>query len=512
MQQGIIRRLWRPFIVFTLFAGFTIYNRDLLLQFGSDAVSQSQKVIAYGVQIGIWLSAAHFFNRLVIVFVWDGLVARTLGAPVPRLIKDIFTIVVYVIALTGIVGMVFKQSVTGFWATSGVVGIVLGFALRNIILDVFTGLAVNIDRPYKIGDWVKVHGSSADRDIVGKVLEVNWRTTRLETEDDSVVIMPNSLFSTTVVTNFWGAGPHSRFDTNFCLDFSVPTDRASRVLKAGARAVVGKMNILEKPEPNVVINRTTEMGIEYSVRYWMSGLGDGVTQAAARSLVNQSILEHLQQAGITPAYPKQDLYYAKMPTRHLDASSLEDRTKLLARTELFQQLETEELRELAGRMNQVHFKNGEKVIKQGDAGDSMFILSEGLLHAFISGHNNGAEIHVGQIIPGEFFGEMSLLTGAPRGATLVAMTDVVAHEITKDSMNGLLSKRPEIAELISRVVAERRIRNSEQMANASLEERIEQTESLAKQIMAKMRSFFRGVFDKHEKHLSQARSAVNLSD
>ncbi|MCZ6818120.1 MAG: mechanosensitive ion channel, partial [Calditrichaeota bacterium] len=132
-------------------------NKDMLLQFGSEALSQSQKVLAYVIQIGIWLSAAHFLNRLVIVFVWDGLVAKAIGAPIPRLVKDIFTILVYLTAVTGIIGIVFGKDITGFWATSGVVSIVLGFALKNVILDVFTGLAVNIERPYKIGDWIMIH-------------------------------------------------------------------------------------------------------------------------------------------------------------------------------------------------------------------------------------------------------------------------------------------------------------------------------------------------------------------
>ncbi len=496
MHRLDVRRLWRPFGIFILFAGFTLWNRDLLLQFGSEALSQSQKVIAYGIQVGIWLSAAHFLNRLILVFVWDGLVARTIGAPIPRLIKDISSIVLYVIAVTGIMGVVFNQPVTGFWATSGVVGIIVGFALRNIILDVFTGLAVNIDRPYRLGDWVKVHGSSQDRDIVGKVVEVNWRTTRLETEDDSIVIMPNSLMGTMVVTNFWGAGPHSRFDTSFCLDFSVPTERALRILLAGARSVIGQDGIMEQPAPNVIINRTTEMGIDYTVRYWMSGWGEGITQALARSTITNSILSHLRQAGITLAYPKQDIYHANMPTRQMDLSDLEDRSQLLAGTELFRQLEASEIKMLAAKMEQRQFIRGDKVIMQGEAGDSMFILSEGLLYAYLSGVNNGHEVKVGQIVPGEFFGEMSLLTGEPRGATLVAITDVIAHEITKEAMNGLLSRRPQIARTISQVVAERKVRNSQQMATATAEERLEETESMARQIMSKMRSFFKGVFEK----------------
>ena len=493
MTRSALRRLWFPVFTLMLFGGLAIFNRDILFQFRAEAIGQSQKVLSYAIQIGIWLSAAHFINRLLVVFFWDGLVYQTIGAPVPRLLKDVVTIFLYIVAVTGIVGFVFEKSVTAFWTTSGVVGLIIGFALRNMILDVFTGLAINIDRPYKIGDWIMVHGS---KPVTGRVIEINWRTTRLHTEDDSLVVVPNSVLGISVVTNYWGTGPSSRFETEFCLDYSIPTERACRVLLAGAKAAVGQKGILEHPEPRVLVSGTNELGIIYKVRYWTKPWGDGVTRGGCRSHINRSILAHLQQAGITPAYPKQDVYYAEMPTRHLDVTSVEDLTQLLGQTALFKDLDADELRELASGMRQRRFNKGDRLIEQGAAGDSMFILSEGLLHAYIRVSNNGTEheVKVGQIVPGEFFGEMSLLTGEPRSATIVAATDVVAQEITKENMSRLLRKYPEVAETISHVVAERRVMNSEKTVLATPEERLEETESLAQQIMSKMKAFFRGVF------------------
>jgi small-conductance mechanosensitive channel/CRP-like cAMP-binding protein len=497
MNREVVKRLWLPFLVFIVFAGSALMYRDLLFGLGREAGEASQRVLLYIVRVGIWMSAAHFLNRIIVLFVWDGLVKRTLGTPVPRLLKDVATIIIYSIAITGIMRTVFNQDITGILATSGLIGLVLGFALRNIILDVFTGIAINIDRPFKLGDWIMVHGASPEQNIVGQVIEINWRTTRMYTDDDSIIMLPNSLLSTMVVTNFWGAGPESRFDATIYLDFSVPTERARRILLAGAKAVVEQMGILAEPEPQVIISGTNSFGIEYKVRYWMSHWSKGMTLTAARSHVMTSVLAHLKQAGITPAYPKQDLFYAEMPTRQFDSQALEDRTELLRRTELFRHLDIKELSKLATNMRRRPYKKGESVIKQGDAGDSMFILSEGLLHVFLS-TNEKPETKIGQIEPGEFFGEMSLLTGDPRSATVLAVTDVIAHEITKDNMRSLLHRRPEIAETISSVVAERRVRNLKTMAVATPEERIKETQSLAGQILNKMKAFFKGVFEKKE--------------
>ena len=132
---------------------------------------------------------------------------------------------------------------------------------------------------------------------------------------------------------------------------------------------------------------------------------------------------------------------------------------------------------------------------QGEPGDSMFILSEGLLQAYIHPEVGEKQICVGQIEPGEFFGEMSLLTGENRSATVVASTDAVAHEITRDHMTELLRRRPSVAQTLSRVVAERRMEISESLAATPDEDRVQRAASLADQIMDRMRSFFRGVFD-----------------
>lgn len=493
MDRGVLRRLVTPVLILLVFGILGIFNYDTLARFRSDAIDQTQKVLAYIIQIGIWLSAAHLISRIFAVVVWDALVVRTIGEHVPRLIRDLFTVLIYLIAVTGIVALVFNQSVSGFWATSGLVGLVVGLALKNVILDVFTGLAINVDRQYRIGDWIMVHSDGGQ--ITGRIEEVNWRTTRLYTEDDSVVVVPNSMLGERVVTNLWGGGPESRFDGEIILDFSVPTDRALRILTAGALSAVGRGGVLEKPEPNVIIAGTNEFGVEYRIRFWTGPWHDGITAGTARSAIMGSVLSHLRVTGITPAYPKQDVYHSRMPTRHQDVESLGYLTKLLRQTEIFRQLEDEELLTLATQMHRRVVSAGMHVICQGEAGDSMFILSEGLLHAFIHSEDGGAYVKVGQIEPGEFFGEMSLLTGERRSATILAVTDVVVQEITQAHMAELLGKRREIGEILSRVVAERRINNTASLAAAPEEKRNRETASLANQIMDRIRSFFRGVFE-----------------
>ena len=208
-----------------------------------------------------------------------------------------------------------------------------------------------------------------------------------------------------------------------------------------------------------------------------------------------SVLEHLRQSGLTLAYPKRDIYTAEMPHRQLDASSSDDLKALFGRIELFKDLEDEELTLLVEQGERRQFKKGDKLIRRADEGASMFVLVEGLVYVFADVRGDNTEIKVAQIVPGQFFGEMSLLTGEKRSATITAASEVIAYEITKEAMRELLSRRPELAAAMSAVVAERKLRNEQANTKGDTLERMEIRSSVAGQILDGIRSFFRGVVD-----------------
>jgi len=491
VKRTLARQLGVPTLVFLAFAGAAFFSQDFLGQFGTEAISQSRKILGYIVQIGIWLASAFLLNRLLHVFLWQMVAERALGGPIPRLIKDVVGALIYLVAITGIVRFVFEQPVTGIWATSGALGLVIGFALRSMILDVFSGLAINVDRPYAIGHWIMLHGRQLELHLIGNVTEINWRTTRLRTTDNNLIVVPNSVMARSTITNFMLPDAKSRLELFFPLDYSVPSERALRVLTAGVRAVVGQRGLLENPRPKIRINIINEMGVEYRVRYWI--LPAKMSPNRSRHTVITSILEHLQHAGLTLAYPKRDIFHAEMPQRQLDAASLSDRVALLSRVELFAPLEPPELEQLARDIGQRDFAEGEELIRRGESGDSMFVLVEGLVYVYADVKGDGTEVKVAQIVPGQFFGEMSLLTGEARSATVTAASSAVAYEITKDDMSTLLGKRPDLAQSIGTIVAERKLRNQAAGSETTVEAAEEQHRSLTTQIVGKMRAFFRGV-------------------
>ena len=171
-RKSAAQRLIIPGLLFALFVGLGMFSQDLISRFGVEAIEQGRQVLSYVVQVGIWLASALLINRLLTVFFWEMVVERAAGGPIPRLIKQMGGAVIMLIAVSGIVSFVFGFDITALWATSGALGIVIGFALRPMILDVASGVAVGIDRPYALGDWIQLHQRQPDLFIVGPLTMV----------------------------------------------------------------------------------------------------------------------------------------------------------------------------------------------------------------------------------------------------------------------------------------------------------------------------------------------------
>jgi CRP-like cAMP-binding protein len=204
-----------------------------------------------------------------------------------------------------------------------------------------------------------------------------------------------------------------------------------------------------------------------------------------------SILHHLALADICPGYTKYETYTREMPLRQLEQQASPH--YLLKQVALFTVLDDSELTSLAARMTPCMFTAGDVIVAQGEAGTSMYLVAEGLLHVYVARPESADLIQVGQLIPGQFFGEMSLLTGEPRSATVKAATDVLVYEITKEDIELLLEKRPEIAERLTETIAKHRLHNEALLQSRTNQEQAAEVQYFAAQLLAKMRRFF-GVF------------------
>ncbi len=474
-----ILALWKPLLLLGVFVTAAAFNKSILSGLGHDTVALYQTVMPYVIGIGLWLSAAYLVIHLIRFSIWDPLSRRM---SVPRLLRDITSVLVYTVAITGIVGSVFGQSIGAFLTAGGAMGIVIGLALRNLIVDLFMGMAVNFERPFEIGQVIRLTNGPA-----GKVTEVNWRTTRLVDSSGDMVVVPNSRIGDAIITNFSRPESTSCMEVVFCLDAAVPPARTLRVLTAAALSQTGTARCLESPAPYAQVRAITSIGIEYGVVYYMDSNKTG--PAWPRHLMLIAVLEQLHQAGIGIAVPKQDVFQAPMPQRQLDSRALEDRVALLGRVPLFESLTVPERQQLAVAMHEHLYKAGTKLISEGEAGESMFIPFEGMLEVFITAKPGEKPTRVGRLTAGMFFGEMSMLTGDPRSATVTAACDAIVFEIAREHMATIIQNRPEIALAITTAIAKRRA-SQDSARNAGPGVKAEEHHSFVQQTVKRILAFF----------------------
>ncbi len=496
-------RLWAPMLLVVAFAAAALFAANIAAGIGLGG-AWFQEAVRNGIHIGLWLSGAYLIVTLLNHLFWEGFVAHLLQHPVPRLVRDSSAIVIFLLAAAGIVGLEFGQPVVGIWATSGAIGIILGIALRSIILDIFSGLAVNFEHSYRIGDWVDLVERSLSSPVRGKVIEINWRTTRLKTEDDRVVVVPNSRMGEMILANLSKPDDLCRFETKITLDFSVNTERALRVLLAGAKASCGPDGPLHEPEPKVIVWGASELGIEYRIRHWQRV--DTIGEAPVRDAVMRSVLRHLAMAGLSPAYPKLDTFRAKMPTRQREHHSVDDRIKLLRQLEIFDTVEDAHLERLATEARPRHFSSGEPLTEQGGPRGPMFVLAEGLCEVWQIEGDGPKKIAI--IEAGDVVGEHSMFTGEPHSSTVTAVTDVIAYALYHEHLAPVLADHPGLDEQISHNVALRHLRFYQSGGATGDEHAGHEVHSIAAQIVEKMRGLFHTIGRDHVELVEPEPAAV----
>jgi len=271
-----------------------------------------------------WLVPAILINVATDRFIWRAVATRS-GHPAPSILRYFVAFLVYVFAIFGIIAFVYDYKLTGLLATSGVLAMIFGLAVQLNITNIFAGVALNLERPFRVGDWIMIHGRTpgVGDGVIGKVTDINWRTTRLETADDTAIVIPNGIISEKTITNFMWPGETSRFELFFTVDQAVPPDRVIEIIQSAVDSVSGSENLgpLRDPRPSVRVQRTSDRGIEYMVRYRL--IPREVSPSKARHTINTAVLRALRAAGITLAYPRR-IYSGADPLTSLGDAAASD--------------------------------------------------------------------------------------------------------------------------------------------------------------------------------------------
>ncbi len=439
------------------------------------------RVISALIEIFAWTSLGWLTSGLVQALLWPSLEKR-LGHPVPKLLQDIVTTTIIFTIILTICGFVLHAPLSGLIAGSSVLAAVIGLAITRMISDVFSGVALSVERAYNIGDWMEVEMRTRPGGaMIGKVVEINWRATRLHTKADEIVVIPNSEMARTKFINYSIPERHYREEVQVTLSHTVTPERAKRILMA---ALLSTPMIMKDPEPQIILKKFDPRGVLWCLWFWVR---DFAESTEIKKTVHENVLKHLQVAGIDLSYNRVDQRLVPEDDGRREAEAV--KIELLRCIKMFEVMGENNLIRIAQAMQRKKYAVREFIVSQDEAGSSLFIVEEGLVNILVR-NGEGINNWVAHIQPGGFFGEMALLTGEPRAASAQAETEVICYEIDKEILLPIFQESPELLEKISALMATRKVRLQKIETAAGAQADSAEEESTSHWLLQSMRNFF----------------------
>jgi small-conductance mechanosensitive channel/CRP-like cAMP-binding protein len=468
-RSPVLRSISLQLNLLTLMLLVLVFLKPVLLQMNPGVADTILAATAFlGVATGL---------KLVDILLFD-LLAKWRNKPqVPLVIRDIGRWTVAALALVLIVRGFFPGVNLNVLAVSSlVVGYIVGNATQDTLGNLISGLALNTERPFQIGDWVTVGG------LTGTVVDTTWRATRLRTKADDYIVIPNSSIAKEAIVNFSRPTRNHGCNLPIGVSYESPPNKVRQVILG---VLAECPDVSAEPAPSVYLTGYGDFSINFTIKFFIT---DYARQDAIQSGVMDRLWYAFRREGISIPFPVQDCRERNaLEDERLERSAVRDSIrKLLAGVDLFQSLSPAEMEQLADGAGLQMFAGGEKLCRQGEAGGSFYIIRSGRVEVQVAGAD-GTPVPVAHLGAGAFFGEMSLLTGEPRSGTVVAETDVEVLCVSKGDFAGVLKANADLAGKLAVILEKRLAERGQRMASLAPAGSAPETHSA---LVARIRRFF----------------------
>lgn len=442
----------------------------------------------HSAQIGYLKAALGFIlgsslSEAALVFSFDYYFPAIRQIMVPQLFRDLARGVAFLLVMAFTAVVFLHKDPSSLLVGSAVLSVAIGFALQETLGNFFAGLALRLAHPYSLGDRVEI------MQYTGSVQKIDWRSTAILNNQGDLIIIPNSKLAQEAMINhsspstatgrFIELGLHYRHAPNHCIEVLL-------------EAVKSVPEVLPVPVPEIYVLNFAESALNYRVRFFID---DFAERFRIDSKVREAIWYHTHRANLEIPFPIRNIY-------HLEPSHGPDLARevrsLLDTVDFFSILGQEDLEQLAKRASLQMFAKGEMVCVQGQPGDCFYIIKSGLLTVRAVDAQGTVFLSV-EMKPGQYFGEMALLTGEPRSASVEASTQAELLRLGKEDLRHLFRLNSQVETMISKRLAERQLSTTQAMVEAE-EERLaksiqsntgdERVEQLTQQFLRKIRDFF----------------------
>ena len=373
---------------------------------------------------------------------------------IPNLMVLLFSVASY--GFFGLAGFVllYDYSIKALIAGSSAIGLGVAYMAKDFIHEAIASVQIQYDRLFSIGDWITMGEGDAYC-----VVDIERRLVTLRTYEGVTVKYPSTKFLSGGIKNYSRQPTGCSRTISFQIDPKYPQEKVVEILNVAAKYVINK-NIKEGfyDRYNVQITGFQVGAITYRIKYFVD---PSLTPGKTNTQMYQAVMRFLGVASIS-------LESSISISRLNDVVDNTRRLLDIRNQSVLKVLSLEEIQALARKVALCEFRKGEAILRHGDSGDSMFFIFEGNLDIQIP-KENGEKTSVANLWPGDCVGEMSMLTGEPRSADVVALSDVVLLQVTKDELQPILANNPGLVDKLSRMLAERKTHNQKHLSGAEAE-------------------------------------------
>jgi len=394
------------------------------------------------VKILLWMSLVLTVVRFINFLIFRGAFRNSAQNEISSLLSSVLSIIVYIVAFFIIFKSQYpKVDLAALFTTSTILGIVIGLALQDTLGNLFAGIAMQADQPFQVGDVINISNRG-----IGVVESVSWRGVKIRTFQNKLLVISNSVLGKETIE----VAPKDNLNANLVFFSTLYANSPAQTIQVVREAVRQVENVSPKIRPNVRIRNLGDSGIEWEVKYWLedySKIND------TDALIRQRIWYALQRDHIEFAYPTRTIHVETKPQESAFIETDNTIFERLSAIPIFAPLSDEETIKLAKGTTARVYAPGETIVKKGQEGHSMFVIHRGAVKVQLM--ENGQPKTINRLRENDFFGEMSLLTGQPRSANVVAEEETEVFQIKKKALKPIFETNPDLVSSICAIIDQR---------------------------------------------------------
>ncbi|HEX8636924.1 MAG TPA: mechanosensitive ion channel family protein [Pyrinomonadaceae bacterium] len=395
------------------------------------------------VKIGLWMTLIIAVVRFLDFLIFGAAFRSSAQSELSALLRNVFSIIIYIVAFFIIFNSQYPRvDLAALFTTSTILGIVIGLALQDTLGNLFAGLAMQADQPFQVGDVVSISTRGS-----GVVESVSWRGVKIRTFQNKLLVISNSVLGKETIE----VAPRDNLNARLVFFNTLYSSSPATTAHTVREAVRQVENVSQKIRPIVRIKNLGDSGIDWEVKYWLE---DYTKYNDTDALIRQRIWYVFQREHLEFAYPTRTIHVETKPQETAFVETVNTIFERLSAIPIFAPLSDEETQKLAEACIARVYAPGEAIVRKGQQGNSMFIINRGAVKVQIP--ENGYARTINKLRETDFFGEMSLLTGQPRSATVIAEEETEVLQIKKQALRPLFETNPDLMKAICEIIEERR--------------------------------------------------------